>query len=252
MVKTIIGNTTKYTNNKVEGPKLRVSEFFSETIQGEGINTGCPGTFLRLNGCTLNCIWCDSNEVWRYGQNYGISELLDMMEEYGVVQNFKDGQHLILTGGSPLMQQKGLETLIESFITRFGFKPYIEIENECTLMPSDLMVGFVDCWNNSPKLANSEMAVGRRYKPEVLKKLAGCNNSWFKFVVSDTETWKEIQKSFIDTGLIRKDQIILMPEGINQEELKPKYEWVVDLCTKHSVKMSDRFHITIWNKKTGV
>jgi organic radical activating enzyme len=73
-------------------------------------------------------------------------------EDNEVVSDLKLGHHLVLTGGSPLLQQKGLVELIDSFVERFGFKPYIEIENECTLVPSERMLEIVDCWNSRKKI----------------------------------------------------------------------------------------------------
>ena len=43
-----------------------------------------------------------------------------------------------------------------------------------------------------------------------------------------------------------------MPEGMTREELQQHYLIVVDMACKHNVRMTDRLHVTIWNKKTGV
>jgi 7-carboxy-7-deazaguanine synthase len=91
-----------------------------------------------------------------------------------------------------------------------------------------------------------------RYKPEILKFLSSLKDSWFKFVVSKEEDWNEIEEDFIKPGLIKKEQIVLMPEGQTKEQIHQKYEWLVDLCCKKDVRFTDRLHITIWNKKTGV
>ena len=78
------------------------------------------------------------------------------------------------------------------------------------------------------------------------------DNSWFKFVVSCEEDWQEIQAEFIDTNLISKSQIILMPEGQTREELEKTREMAVNMAVDHGVRFSDRLHVTVWNKKTGV
>ncbi|MFM2483627.1 7-carboxy-7-deazaguanine synthase QueE [Celerinatantimonas yamalensis] len=41
----------------------RVNEVF-ETIQGEGIYTGVPSVFIRLQGCDVGCPWCDTKHTW--------------------------------------------------------------------------------------------------------------------------------------------------------------------------------------------
>lgn len=254
MIRQIIKSNPKFkrltTGSKSE--ILNISECFADTVQGEGINTGCPATFMRFQFCTLNCVWCDSKEVWRFGNKYLINEVLDLFEENGLIERFKEGQHLIFTGGSPLKQQENLYKLIERFKERFGFLPHIEIENECTLLPTPNIVGVIDTWNNSPKLENSGMKKELRYKPDVLRILSCFKNSWFKFVVTSYKDWQEIEEDFLNPGLIKKEQVILMPEGIQRLQLQDKYDFVVKLANKKGVRMTDRLQVTIWDMVTGV
>jgi 7-carboxy-7-deazaguanine synthase len=236
----------------VEGDNvLHVAEFFCDTIQGENF-VGSPSTFLRLQGCTLNCDWCDTKEVWRFGNPYTYAELISIMEQHDVINKMRQGQHLVITGGSPLRQQKGIVGFLKLFIQTFHFQPYLEIENECTIMPNAYMNGHVDCWNNSPKLSMSGNKKEFRYKPEVLKALSKRPNSWFKFVVKDESDWKEILEDFLIPELITKDQIVLMPLGATRDELCENRERVVRMAIKHNVRYSTREHIILWDKKTGI
>lgn len=253
MSKSIIAGNPDFKRTVPAGETfVDVSEFFFDTIQGEGITLGHPAAFLRVQSCTLACIFCDTQEVWRFGNPYTITELLDLIDSSGLAQQLEKGQHLVLTGGSPLKQQKKLITLIEAFIHRFKFKPYIEVENECVLLPYDEMVDFVDCWNNSPKLENSGNVEMFRYQPNVLAKMSSLDNSWFKFVVGGEEEWQEIQEKFLDTNLIRRDQIILMPLGATREELQETRERAVQLAIREGVRYCTREHVILWDKKTGV
>jgi len=245
-------NSTYFRDNFYDYESLAVSEMFGDTLQGEGIWAGHSATFLRLQGCTLDCVWCDTAEVWRKGNRYTFADLCALLRISGLVEKLKEGQHLVLTGGSPLKQQAQLIGFIQYFINIFGFKPYIEVENETVLMPDPVFAEYVDCWNNSPKLSNSGMKERARYKPEVIKATAQLPNSWFKFVVRDYLDWAEIQIHFIDTGLITKDQVILMPCGQTQEELALSRPLVADIASDKGVLFSDRLHVTIWNHKTGV
>ncbi len=230
---------------------LEISEFFYDTIQGENF-VGYPATFLRLQHCTLNCSFCDTQEVWRFGNPYSFEELFKLIEEHSLVERFKRGQHLVLTGGSPLKQQYKLMQFLQQFISKYGFKPYIEIENECTIMPTMDFCSLIDCWNNSPKLEGSGNFERNRYKPDVISALAKLPNSWFKFVISDEREWEEIETKFLNRGLIQYDQIVLMPLGETKQELEHNREMVIDLAIKHNVRYTDRHHITVWDKKTGV
>ncbi|WP_170406279.1 7-carboxy-7-deazaguanine synthase QueE [Ruegeria arenilitoris] len=40
--------------------RLRISEIFGPTIQGEGALIGEPTVFVRTGGCDYRCSWCDS------------------------------------------------------------------------------------------------------------------------------------------------------------------------------------------------
>lgn len=236
----------------VEFPMLEISEFFYDTIQGEGIYAGQPAAFLRMQHCTQNCVFCDTQEVWRFGNPYSFDEIFALMEKSTIVEQLKNGQHLVLTGGSPLKQQLALFAFINSFFERYGFKPFIEIENECTLMPFNKLIPLIDCWNNSPKLKNSGNPNFVRYQPHILKTLALLPNSWFKFVIGGEDDWAEIENDFLNTDLIDKSQIILMPLGADQTELFNNREKVIELAIKYGVRYSTREHIVVWNKKTGV
>lgn len=229
---------------------LHVAENFMDTLQGENF-VGAPSTFLRLQGCTLNCVWCDTAEVWRQGNPYSVDEILEMWDQAGLLYKFEEGQHLILTGGSPLKQQDASIELITK-VKEISPKTIVEIENECVLMPKQEMIDLVDIWNNSPKLKNSGMNELVRYKPEVIKKVSSLENSWFKFVITSEEDWQEIKKDFLDTGLIKKEQIVIMPEGQTREELQKHYDIAVNISVRENVRFTDRLHVTIWNKKTGV
>lgn len=248
---TMVGSNPTIKREQETGLDIHIAEMFGDTIQGEGKYTGHPALFLRVQGCTLSCVFCDSAAVWRFGNPYTADEVLMMWESNGYIEKFKAGHHLILTGGSPMKQQLALVNLIERFRHVYKFKPFIEVENECTLMPSPKMLALVDHWNNSPKLSNSGNG-GRRYNKRVLKVLGELNNSTFKFVVSSEEDWKEIKEGFLDTGLVTRDQIMLMPCGATQEELKETPHVAVAIAVREGVRYSDRVHVRIWDKMTGV
>ena len=249
---TLIEQKPTFTK-KVEGKdKLVISEMFADTLQGEGVCAGQTATFIRLQGCTLQCVWCDTIDVWPHGNEYSFDEIFEMFESIDLITKFKKGQHLILTGGSPLKQQRGLVAFIEAFINKYGFIPYIEIENESVLMPDADLAALISCWNNSPKLQNSGMKTRARYKSEVIKDLAQRPNAWFKFVVDSEMSWDEINEFYLKPGLIKREQVIIMPEGQNQEQLAKTRELAADIAIREGVRFSDRLHITIWDKKTGV
>ncbi len=246
---TLIQQLPTFTKKVERSDKLAISEMFADTIQGEGVNAGVPATFIRLQGCTLQCVWCDTLDVWPHGNEYSFDEIIELLRPH--IDKYRyDNQHIILTGGSPLKQQMQLTAFLYYFKKTFGFLPYVEVENEAVLLPYAHFWPLVGCWNNSPKLQNSGMKKRVRVKSDVLQFMAGMQNSWFKFVVSRPEDWKEIEEDFLPH--IRKNQIVLMPEGQTQGELERTREIAVDLAIEHQVRYMDRLHVVVWNKKTGV
>lgn len=252
MPTTLIQQNPSFDKKVESASKLAIAELFCDTIQGEGASVGVLSTFLRLQGCTLKCVWCDTLDVWPNGNEYTFEEIFRLFESVGLIEKFRKGQHLILTGGSPLKQQEQLVDFIRAFKALYKFKPYIEIENEAVLIPSTELSQYIDQWNNSPKLANSGMKEKARVKPLALQIVRDLPNSWFKFVVNSEADWQEIQETFIETGLVRKNQIILMPEGQTQEELAITRPIAAELAIKVGVRFTDRLHVTIWDRKTGV
>lgn len=232
---------------------LHISEFFYDAIQGEGITTGYPAAFLRLSGCTLDCSYCDTKSIRNSGNTYTYTELFNLMDKFDIIPKFRSGQHLVITGGSPLKQLINLIGFLETFIKEYGFKPFIELENECTIMPGVDLIRMVDQWNNSPKLNNSMNPYHLRHKSSTLKMLSCLKNSWFKFVICAAEAdWKEILTDYITPKLILKEQIILMPQGKTRKEILKNSPAVIDLAVRENVRFSLREHIILWDNKIGV
>ena len=239
------------TPGKTE-PKLFVSELFHETIQGEGVTVGAPAVFLRLGGCTLNCKWCDTKEVWMSGKWYSISTLIEIMNISGVLTDFVFHNSFVLTGGSPLLQQVGIIELLRVLKKEFNLSPSVEIENECVISPDPELIELVSVWNNSPKLSNSGNPKEKRYHPEVLKQMGELKNSWFKFVVSKEKDVQEIFDEYILTKYIKREQILLMPEGSTRRKQRRNSERVIKWCRKSGFRYSPRLQVLLWDDAISV
>jgi 7-carboxy-7-deazaguanine synthase len=236
-----------------EDNSLVISELFYDTIQGEGIHTGVPAVFIRLAGCTLSCSFCDSKNTWNEGKRLGYTELLELMRTFGIVDRLRAGHHLVITGGSPLKQQQSIICFLEAFFAAHQFRPFVEMENECVIVPTVRMLRYVDCWNNSPKLSSSGNPVADRYKPDTIRFLNMCAvDSWYKFVIGSEADWKEVDEYFIRTGLVGKERIILMPMASSREELHMKQEEVVKLAVRNGVRYGTRLHVELWNTRRCV
>jgi 7-carboxy-7-deazaguanine synthase len=94
-----------------------VNEIF-QTIQGEGVFTGVPAIFLRLQGCPVGCPWCDTKHTWETNASDRVSaeHMLAKTEASAhwaeltaddILQLFKQqnftAKHVVITGGEPAM-----------------------------------------------------------------------------------------------------------------------------------------------------
>jgi organic radical activating enzyme len=91
----------------------QVNEIFT-SIQGEGFHMGVPATFIRLQGCTVGCSWCDTKYTWKKGGR-------KMVTSY-ILERVKT-RHVVITGGEPTMYD--LDPLIGELRAR---GKYIQLE----------------------------------------------------------------------------------------------------------------------------
>lgn len=96
---------------------LRVTEIF-KSIQGESTRAGLPCSFVRLTGCSLRCVWCDTAYAFAGGQERSVDSIVGEVERH-------ETRLVELTGGEPLEQEeiyplmtelldRGKEVLIET------------------------------------------------------------------------------------------------------------------------------------------
>jgi organic radical activating enzyme len=240
--------------------KLSISEVFY-SIQGEGPTTGYPSVFVRLGGCNLMCggegtqrdgelhngaTWrCDTIEVWMKSKSKAFKDILPIDCELAI----KNGANLIVTGGEPLMQQTNVIEFIKYVRDNYNKDCYVEIETNGTIAPTPEIAQLVNQWNCSPKLANSGMPILKTYNTNAIEKLNRLNTA-FKFVLTTNTDWEEINKYYFN--IIDHKKIWLMPSGSNQEQLIESKEVVAEITKNNYIKFTNRLHIEIWNKKTGV
>ena len=88
---------------------LRVTEIF-RSIQGESTRAGFPCAFVRLTGCSLRCVWCDTAYAFTGGEDVPVTE--------AVARVLALGTDLVeVTGGEPL-EQDGVYPLMKELLDR--------------------------------------------------------------------------------------------------------------------------------------
>ncbi len=82
---------------------LRITEIF-RSLQGESDRIGWPTVFVRLTGCPLRCVYCDTAYAFTGGQRQTLAEILQAVAEFQT-------DTICVTGGEPLAQPACLELL---------------------------------------------------------------------------------------------------------------------------------------------
>lgn len=79
-----------------ETTKLLISEIFY-SLQGESTQAGLPCAMVRLTGCNLRCVWCDTEYSFQGGMWLTIDEILGRVSKFPT-------RRVEITGGEPLLQ----------------------------------------------------------------------------------------------------------------------------------------------------
>ena len=218
---------------------LTVNEIF-HSIQGESTHTGRPCVFVRLTGCDLRCVWCDTPYAFHEGRKLDVDEVVAAVEQYRC-------DLVEITGGEPLLQQRELAPLAAT-LKRRGY--YCEVETNGTIVPQPDLVRDIDQWNVSPKLATSGNTEERRDQKRAMDALSRLPNAYFKFVVTEPRDVDEVRTLRDKYGLLNQ-QIILMPEGTTIGNIERRSPWVSEACVKEGFRFSTRLHILLWGDKRG-
>jgi 7-carboxy-7-deazaguanine synthase len=219
------------------GRVLRVSEIFS-SIQGEGPSVGTPSVFVRLQGCSVGCAWCDTKYSWDAGrgEELTLEGLLHRVKEAGP-------QNVVVTGGEPL-EHPALVPLVRE-LHALGYR--VEVETAGVAVPPDLPV---EQWNVSVKLAHSGVPLQRRLIARAIERFRDLG-AWFKFVVGDERDLDEVL-AIQSRHALPSDRILLMPLGMRREEQQALMPDVISWCTRHGFRFSPRLHILVWGPRRGV
>lgn len=214
----------------------RIAEcFFS--IQGEGITAGLPTVFIRLQGCSVGCTWCDTKYSW--DPSGGREVTLDgLVEEASAFPC----RRVVITGGEPL-ESPLFPSLVGALKAR-GFT--IEVETSGTLTPTVE----VDQWNVSVKLSESGVPDTKRINPQAIRKFVRLQ-AWWKFVVLGRSDVLEVLQ-LAERFTLPRERILLMPEGVHREDVLERSLWVVDECKRYGYRYSPRLHILLWGARRGV
>lgn len=214
---------------------LNVVEIF-HSIEGEGIRTGMPVTFIRLAGCNLRCSYCDT----KYAQNVTDGQLMSVDDIVHKVR-FKA---VTITGGEPLLHKEGVIQLIDK-LNKTGHYINIETNGSIDIMPFVFAVragrGF---FTVDYKCPSSEM------EPAMCESNFETmdENDVLKFVVSNDNDIGVIRK-FLTLHSSFKSTIFVSPcfGQISLEHLVTEVKLLKLKFPKFDIRFQLQLHKIVWN-----
>lgn len=231
---------------------LLVSEVFGLTLQGEGPSTGRPCMFIRLGGCNLQCVWCDTPYTWD-ASRFDLSKELTKMsfDEVKAALAPIGPSMLVVSGGEPLLQDSALAAFFAYLQQGVPSqqRTRVEIETAGTLIPRQTWP-FVDQFNVSPKLNNSGNAYNKRRKWDALEWFANSARAYFKFVCITPADFEEVDQ-IVGTAGIKPDHVYIMPEGVTQEAIDAHTRDLVKDVIARGYNLTQRLQVTLWGNTRG-
>lgn len=210
------------------------------TLQGEGLLNGVPSVFVRTAGCNLRCTWCDTPYALRAadGAETGLDEILARVRQWPAAR------HCVLTGGEPMLTPD--LPALASRLRADGM--HVTIETNATLPPAGIAC---DLASLSPKLRNAGPAVPPIDIACLRRWMAGYDYQ-LKLVCTGSGDLPEIMTLLERLGgAVRRDRVLLMPEGRTGAEVAAHREEVASLCLEQGFRYAPRLHIDLYGGRRG-
>jgi 7-carboxy-7-deazaguanine synthase len=210
--------------------RLRVTEVF-HSLQGEGRSSGWPTVFVRLTGCPLRCVYCDTAYAFTGGEWWEMDRVLERVAAFPV-------RHVCVTGGEPLAQRACLDLLTR--LCDRGYQVSLETSGALDIAPVDPRVEVV----MDLKTPGSGEAGRNR-----LENLAHLRlKDQVKFVLRDRADYDWAWETVARHRLHQHCEVLFSPSA---GELEPAElaDWV--LADRLPVRFQVQLHKVLWGDVPG-
>lgn len=210
---------------------LRLTEIFF-SLQGEARTVGRPTVFIRLTGCPLRCVWCDTEYAFNGGTLWSIEQVLQEIQPY-------QAHYVTVTGGEPLAQPECLALL--TALADAGYRVSLETSGALDIAPVDTRVSKV-----MDLKAPGSGEVHRNLNSNIAHLSP---HDQVKIVITDRQDydWAKMQCDVFKL-YERVDDVLFSPA---HDQLSPTTlaEWI--LADRLNVRMQLQLHKYLWHNQPG-
>jgi 7-carboxy-7-deazaguanine synthase len=216
---------------------MQVTEIF-RSIQGESTYAGLPCIFVRLTGCNLRCVWCDTAYAFYGGKHMSVEEVMQIVRTFSDHDGNRAVNLVELTGGEPLLQKESaplMATLLQE-----GYRVLVETSGERYIgsLPGEVVkILDVKCPGSGE---------GGSFCMENLKALS--SHDQLKFVLTGRSDYEWARDFLREHGLEKKVAAVILSPVLGRLEARPLAEWI--LADGLPVRLGLQLHKFIWHPDT--
>ena len=209
---------------------LRITEIFY-SLQGESNTVGIPTVFIRLTGCPLRCVYCDTAYAFTGGKKMEIAEIISQADQYGT-------KYITVTGGEPLAQPACLE-LITQLLDK-GFNVSLETSGAIDVSAVD---------HRAVKVMDLKTPSSGELSKNIYQNIHFLNTKdQVKFVIGNDEDYVWSKAALAEYELLGRCEILFSPVMGEQDptELAEKI-----LQDRLPVRFQIQLHKLLWDNAQG-
>jgi len=209
---------------------LRIREIFY-SLQGEANTVGLPTVFIRLTGCPLRCVYCDTAYAFSGGEKLTLTQIMQQVAAFNT-------RYVTVTGGEPLAQP-ACHDLITALLDA-GYQVSLETSGALDVSKVDpRAVKVMDLKTPSSGELSRNLFSNLEYLD---------TQDQIKFVIGDHADYEWSKQQLFDHRLAERCQILFSPVmgSCSPTELANKI-----LADQLPVRFQIQLHKYLWDDARG-
>ena len=210
---------------------LRITEIFY-SLQGETSTVGLPTVFVRLTGCPLRCVYCDTAYAFHGGERHTIDAVVEQVRDL-------DAPYVTVTGGEPLAQRECLELLTR--LCDEGYQVSLETSGAISIEGVDPRVAVILDLKTPD---SGEVSRNLYDNIELIKPI-----DEIKFVICSRGDYEWARMRVDEYALAKRARGVLFSPSHGSLAATELAEWII--ADRLPVRLQVQLHKLLWNDEPG-